>query len=405
MRGILAAIIILASLMAGGCGRDLGAKALPSTKQEAVPVRITRAISRDVPTEVSTIGTVEAFSTIQVKAQVSGEIKKVWFSEGDEVKKDQVLFTIDTRPFEADLQQVEADQAKYRAQLEQAQANWAKDAALAVNAEEELKRRASLHDQGVVTQEELDKIKATADSLRAAVRADEAASRVAEAAIAGASAALEKARIELDYCTIRSPIDGKTGSILLHAGNLVKANDTPSLLVINQVSPISVSFNLPETDLSRLKRAMFERPLQATAIIPPATVASATGDLKFLDNAVNQKTGTIRLKATFRNEDRTLWPGQFVNVRLAIGIQPSAVVIPAQAVQTGQSGPYVYLVKPDDTVEVRNVVLGASRDTMTIVREGLSPGEVVVTDGHVRLAPGVAVKVAPENGNGGKAQG
>jgi multidrug efflux system membrane fusion protein len=386
------------SLLLAGCGQGPDAKAQPAMRQEAVPVRIATSIQKDVPTEITTIGTVEAYTHIQVKAQVSGEIKRIWFNEGEDVKKGQTLFTINPVPFEVALDRAEADMARSRAQLEQAKANLEKDSAMASNAQAEMDRGSSLLEKGVRTKEEYDRLTATAKSLSAAVQGDEAAIRVADAAITGASAAIKQARVQLNYCTIISPIDGKTGSILIHAGNLVKENDTPFLVLINQIVPVYVSFTLPEQSLDLVKQSMTEKRLQVLAVIPPEEVISATGELAFLDNTVNQRTGTIRLKAAFTNEDRRLWPGQFVSVKLVIGVTPNAVVVPSQAVQTGQSGQYVYLVKADDTVELRTVVQGESQNGEIIIKEGIFPGEKVVTDGHLRLAPGVKVKIVSEEG-------
>ncbi len=376
-----------------GCERPGGANPQSSMKKEAVPVHIGNVIQRDMPSEMVAIGSVEAFSIISVKARVSGEITKVWFKEGEEVKKDQVLFTIDSRPYEVALIQAKADLAKAEAELEVAHANLAKNQVQLSNAKTERERNSNLLTRGVVTKEEYDRIETTERAYEAAVLADEAAIRSASAAILGASAAIEKAVIELSYCTIKSPIDGKTGSLLAHRGNLVKENDTPALVVIHQVDPVYVSFTLPERNLPQVKQSMAKGALMVTAIIPNTEVPPVTGTLTFLDNTVNQRTGTIRLKGTFNNPRRVLWPGQFVSVRLVVSLHENAVVSPSEAVQTGQSGSYVYVLRQDSTVELRNVVTGESRDGQTIILEGLHPGEVVVTDGHLRLAPDAKAQV------------
>lgn len=376
-----------------GCEHSGNANTQTNNKKEAVPVHTGIVNQRDMPFEMVAIGSVEAYSIISVKTQVSGIITKVWFQEGEEVKKDQTLFTIDSRPFEIALELAKADLAKAEAGIEVAHANLAKNKVQLENARTELDRNSTLLSKGVVTKEEFDRIQTTARSYEAAVLADEAAIRSASAAILGASADIEKASVELGYCTIKSPIDGKTGSLLAHRGNLVKENDTPALVVIHQIQPVYVSFTLPERNLPEVKKSMEKGPLAVTALIPDADVPAVTGTLTFLDNSVNQRTGTIRLKATFDNSQRVLWPGQFVSVRLVIDIRENAIVAPSEAIQTGQSGSYVYVLRPDATVELRNVVTGDSRDGLTIIQEGLQIGEVVVTDGHLRLAPDAKAKV------------
>ncbi len=371
-------------------------------KKEAVPIHVGNVTQRDMPSEMIAIGSVEAYSIISVKAQVSGEITQVWFQEGEEVKEDQVLFTIDSRPYEIALEQAKADRAKAEAELEVANANLAKNQVQLENARTELERNSNLLKRGVVTKEEYDRVQTTARAYEAAVLADEAAIRSASAAILGASADIEKAGVELGYCTIKSPIDGKTGSLLAHRGNLVKENDTPALVVIHQVDPVYVSFTLPERNLPEVKRSMEKGPLTVTAMIPETDVAPVTGTLTFLDNSVNQRTGTIRLKATFDNSRRVLWPGQFVSVRLIVSVHENAVVSPSEAVQTGQSGSYVYVLRQDFTVELRSIVTGESRDGLTIIQDGLQPGEVVVTDGHLRLAPDAKAHVVGNQSEGVK---
>lgn len=385
--------LVLSTCVLSGCDYQGRANPQPAAKKDAVPVHVGTVVQRDVPSEMIAIGAVEAYSIISVKAQVSGEITQVWFKEGEEVKKDQTLFTIDSRPYEVALEQAKADQAKAEAGIQAAQANLAKNQVQLENAKSELERNSILLTRGVVTKEEFDRVQTTSRAYEAAVLADEAAIRSASAAILGASADIERAGIELSYCTIKSPINGKTGSLLVHRGNLVKENDTPALVVIHQVDPVYVDFTLPERSLPGVKRSMEAGPLVVTALIPDADVLPVTGTLTFLDNTVSQRTGTIRLKATFDNQKRILWPGQYVSVRLVVSVHQNAIVAPSEAVQTGQSGSYVYVLRQDATVEYRDVTTGESREGQTIILKGLVAGETVITDGHLRLAPDAKAQV------------
>jgi len=361
---IFAGIVCL--LGTGGCSK----KGDPARAPAAVPVTVATVVEKTVPLQVLAIGNVEAYSTVSIKAQVSGELTAVHFREGGDVHKGQLLFTIDPRPFGAALQQ--------------AQANLARDKANAENARVQAARYAKLFEEGVAPREQYEQMRTSADALDAAVRADEAA--------------IEKAKLDLQYCTIYSPIDGRTGSLMVHPGNLTKANDVPILLVINQLNPIHVNFALAQQYLGEVKGFMATEKLKVRAEIPDDPKRPEQGTLSFIDNAVDSSTGTIHLKATFANQARRLWPGQYVNVVLTLGTQPNAVVAPSQAVQTGQSGQYVFVVKADKTVESRPVATGRTFEGETIVEKGLQPGETVVIDGQLRLVPGskVEVKAGPE---------
>ncbi len=357
----------------------LAAAACSGGKKEApppppVPVSAAPVAAKTVPVNIKAIGNVQAYSTVAVKSQVEGVITKVHFRDGQDVKAGEMLFTIDPRPFEAELRQ--------------AQANLAKDRALWENAKKEAERYATLIKQDLVSRTEYDRLATAAASQEAIVRADEAA--------------VENARLKLDYAFIRSPLDGRVGDILVHQGNLVKANDEKNVMVnINQITPIYVAFAVPEQQLATIKRAMAQRKLTVSAVIPQED-QQPQGVLTFVDNAVDPATGTIQLKATFSNTDRILWPGQFVTVYLTLTMQEGARVIPSPALQTGQEGPFVYVVKPDRTVEVRSVVIDRVINGETVIKEGLAPGEEVVTDGQLRLYPGAAVEVKPAAGEGGK---
>jgi membrane fusion protein, multidrug efflux system len=362
----------------------------------AVPVVVAPVLQKTVPLQIRTIGAVEAYSTVSIKAQVGGTLTGVFFKEGQDVKKGALLFTIDSRPFEEDLRRTEANSAKDVAQVKQAQANLVRDMAQLKNAQVEARRFADLIKQGIATQHDYDQATTNVEALRAAVGADKAAVENAEAAVRADKAAVENAKLSLAYCSIRSPVDGRTGSLMVNQGNLIKANDVP-LVVINQISPIYVNIPIPERDLSQIKKYMSAGKLAVEAVIPSDGEKSETGFVSFVDNAVDRSTGTIRLKATFANQERRLWPGQFVQVVLTLAMQQNATVVPAQAVQAGQSGQYVFVVKPDLSVEVRSVAVGATLNGETVVQKGVQPGEKVVTDGQLRLVPGAKVEVKNES--------
>jgi multidrug efflux system membrane fusion protein len=322
-----------------------------------------------MPLDANVVGTVEAFSTVAVRAQVTGELKAVNFKQGDDVQAGQVLFTLDRRPLEA--------------ALNQAEANLARDTAQAANAKVIAQRMEDLVERGVGTREQRDTARTTAAALDAVVGANRAA--------------VENAKVQLQYATIRAPIAGRTGALMVHAGNLVRANDQMPLVVINQVSPIFVSFGIPEALLPDLRRYMAQRELDVQALPPNEEIAPATGRITFVDNQVDQTTGTIRIKATFPNSSRRLWPGQFVNVRVRLATDPRAIVVPAVAVQAGPEGQYVYVVKSDQTVELRPVTVARTAGTETILKLGVKPGETVVVDGQLRLVPGSRISVKGGN--------
>lgn len=339
-----------------------GAKQKPP--EEKVPVSVATAVQKDVPVEIRVIGNVIPVSTVQVRALVGGQLDRVWFKEGDEVKSGQRLFTIDPRPYEA--------------ALAQAKANLARDEANLKNAEAEQTRYADLVKKDYVTHEDFDRINAAAESARAVAAADRAA--------------VQNADLELSYCDIRSPINGRTGQLVVHQGNLVKANDTTPLVVINQVEPVNVQFAIPERQLADLRARGFENvPVSATP--QGAGAHSENGKLAFVDNTVDATTGTINLKASFPNTDRALWPGQYVNVAVVLSTLSGATVIPAQAVQNGQRGQYVYVVKSDKSVDMRAVSVGQQMDQSVVVNKGVEPGESVVTDGQLRLTPKSHVEI------------
>lgn len=359
---------------------------------------------RDVPVEVQVIGNVETYAAIGVKSQVGGQLTEVHFQEGDYVKKDDLLFTIDPRPLEAALNQAIANNARDRAALGQARANLARDAANAKYAASQAARYAQLFESGVVSKDQAEQLSASSDAAAQAVAADQAAIESAQAAIGASQAAIETARLSLAYTAIRAPLDGRTGAINVKQGNVVMANSV-DLTTINQVEPIYVTFAVPEAQLPDVKRYMAQQKLSVRAQPQDNPEDVETGVLTFVDNAVDTTTGTIKLKGTFPNTDRKLWPGEFVRVTLRLTTQNNAVVAPNQAVQAGQNGSFVYVVKPDRTVESRTVVTGARVGQDMVVDQGLEPGETVVTEGQLRLAPGSRVVVQGGRGGGGRRGG
>jgi multidrug efflux system membrane fusion protein len=331
----------------------------------AVPVTVGSVIRKSVPIEISVIGAAEPFSSVQIRSQITGQMTAVNFTEGDDVKAGQTLFELDRRPLEA--------------ALEQAKANLDRDVAQAANAASQFKRYQDLADRGIATKEQVDTARTSMTALNATVNADRAA--------------LENAQVQLQYATITATIAGRTGALQVHEGNLVRANDTTPLVVINQIAPISVSFAIPEARLPELKRYMAQGALRVTASPPKDDAPPAVGKISFVDNQVDQTTGTIRLKGTFANDDRRLWPGQFLNVIVTLTSDPNAIVVPTAAVQVGQQGPYVFIVKGDQSVEMRPVVVSRTSASETVIGSGVQPGETVVTDGHLRLVPGTHITV------------
>lgn len=357
---------------------------------------------QDVPVEIQVIGNVEAYSTVSVKAQVTGQLQRVHFREGDFVRRGEPLFTIDPAPFQAQLNQAEATLARDEAASSQAEANRRRDSAQARFQSDQAARYQTLFTRGIVGRDQVEQIQAGADALSQTVMADEAAIKSSQAAIAASRAAVVNSRIQLGYTGILSPLNGRTGSLTIKEGNLVAANTT-ELATINQVQPVYVTFAVPEAHLPRIKQFMAERRLSVIAAPQDNSDDPETGVLTFVDNNVDMTTGTIKLKGTFANAGRKLWPGQFVRVTLKLTTQLGAIVVPSQAIQIGQDGPFVYVVKPDQSVEARPVEAGSRFDRGTVVRSGLAAGEMVVTEGQLRLAPGIKVRL--REGRAGGPQG
>ena len=373
----------------------------------AVPVTVATAVEKSVPIQLRPIGNVESYASITVKAQVAGELVRIHFNEGQEVRKGELMFEIDRRPYDQALHQAEANLNRDIAQQKQAEATLARDLAQAENARTQAARYARLAGEGVVSKEQNDTMRTTASSADESARADRAAIESARASVVADKAAVEKAKLDLEYCEIRSPIDGRTGSLQVKQGTLVKSNADTALVVVNQIVPTYVTFSVPEDQLGAIRQAMAKGPLEVEAQIPNDPGEPARGQLSFIDNTVDPATGAIKLKATFPNKERKLWPGQFVNVVLTVGAEANATVVPSEAVQTGQQGQYAFVVKADNTVENRMVTVGRTVGHETVVTKGIAPGETVVTDGQLRLAPGFKVEIVTNGpaAAGGKAEG
>jgi len=359
---LLAAFGALLIGSAAGCSR--ANKAAPP---ETVPVRVGTVQQKAVPLQVRNVGSVQAYTAVAIRAQVTGEIMQVHFREGQDVRKGDPLFSIDPRQYQAALAQAQAALARDRAQ-------WA-------NAEADVKRYEGLVKKDYVTRQQYDSIRTNVEAIGATVRADEAS--------------VDRAKLDLGYCSIRSPIDGRTGSVMIQVGNVVKANDVP-LVAINQVVPIYVAFSVPERELPEIRRRQAMGSLAVDAQEPAMGQPIARGQLTFVDNTVDRATGTIALKATFANADRVLWPGEFVDAVLTLSVDPRAIVAPPGAVQNGQQGTYAYVVKADATVESRPVKVARNAADGIVIEQGLSAGERVVTDGQLRLSPGAKVEIVGE---------
>jgi multidrug efflux system membrane fusion protein len=360
-----------------------------------VPVTLATAGTQAVLQEVQAIGNVEPFATVQVRPQVAGELMRANFTEGQNVKKGDLLFQIDPRPFREALRQAEAAAARDRALLKQAEANLSRDQAQQKNADTDAQRSQQLVKEGIIARSQYDTSRTNADVYAESVRADQAAIQSARASLDSDLAAIEKAKLDLNYCEIRAPITGRTGNLLVNVGNYVKANGDTSLVVINQIEPAFVSFGVPEQKLATIRRLSAAGKLSVRVTTKDAPDKPVTGKLSVVDNTVDATTGMIRLKATFANAGGVLWPGQFVNVTLGLDTLANAVVVASEAVQAGQKGPFVYVVKADKSVEVRLVTTGQLTDGKVVVESGLRAGETVVTDGQLLLAPGAKVMALP----------
>lgn len=421
-------LLLLSLTFLSGCAASdaQSAKSLAGKggKKSAVPVVVAPVMQKTIPIELQGTGTAEAYSTVSVTSQIGGQLTGVYFKQGQDVKKGDLLFTIDSRPLQAALKQAEANRGKDIALLQQAQAkvaqaiaqvnqakaNQAKDEAQAKNNQVQAQRYQNLYKQGAVSQAQAEQFQTEAATQQATVAADQQAIANAvanvgaakadvanvQAALSADAAAIENAKIQLSYTSIHAPIEGRTGNLQVNQGNLVKANDTNPLVVISQIRPVYVNFSIPQRLLPEVKKYMAGgNKLEVDALIPKDEGRPERGELTFIDSGVDPKTGTIMVGGTFQNAQERLTPGQFVNVVLRLAQEPNAIAVPSQAVQVGQNGQFVYVVKPDKTVELRTVSVGNTVGSETVIKQGLKPGEQVVTDGQFNLVPGAKVEVKP----------
>jgi membrane fusion protein, multidrug efflux system len=370
----------------------------------AAPVVTTKVTEKDVPVDLAAIGNVEAYATVSLRSQVTGQLQEISFHEGDLVKTGQLLFTLDPRPFEATLAQATANLMRDKALLAQAEAQLARDAAGAEYQQLTAERQAQLVQRGIISKDAAEQVRSQADATAAIVNADKANIESVRAQSASDGAVVENAKVSLGYCLIRSPIDGRTGSLSVKVGSLVTANQL-EMITISRVEPVYVTFAVPALHLGTIKAHMSQGRLPVTATPQDADAQPADGALAFIDNAVDMTTDTIKLKATFPNTDRRLWPGQYARVSLRLETLQHATVVPSQAVQTGQDGQYVFVVKDDSTVEQRTITAGQRVADDVVVQKGLKPGETVVAEGQLRLEPGARVTTDLSGRGGGRGRG
>src|SRR3954469_13523962 len=377
----------------GGRGRGDGG---------AAPVVPAKVASKDVPVDLAAIGNVGAYASIALRSQVTGVLEQLSFREGDMVKQGQLLFTLDRRPFEAVLAQAEAMIVRDKALLAQAEAQLARDASNAEYMQLSAERQQQLTARGIISKDVAEQARSQADATASLVKADRASIDSAKAQLVAQQGAVDAARVSLDYTTVKSPIDGQTGNLSVKVGSLATANHTEAT-TIPRVRPVLVTFTVPAIHLGTIKGHMASGKLPVTATPQDATAQPSVGTLTLVDNAVDMTTDTIKLKATFDNPDRRLWPGQFARVSLRLTTLDHATVVPSQAVQTGQDGQYVFVVKDDQTVEQRAVTVGQRVADDTVVQKGLTPGETIVTEGQLRLEPGsrVTTDLSGRGGSGG----
>ena len=384
-------IVFILILLLAGCSSEKAA-AVAQQQAPAAPVLVSKAMLKSVPIEIQSVGNAEAYSSVSVKSQVGGELTVVDFKEGTDVRKGDRLFVIDPRPYESQVAQAEATLAKDKAQLQAAQANLSKEIAQEEFAQAQAKRYSELLQKGLLAPDSAEQINAQAKAASEAVRADRAEIDSMRANIAADQAALDRAKLQLEYCTIRSPIDGRTGQLMVKQGNVVKATDV-ELVTINQLHPIYVTFTVPEINLPLIKARMAAGKVSVVVYLQGQDEAVETGTLTFVENIVDSATGTIRLKALFDNRADKLWPGQFVRVVVRSNDSSNSIVVPVTAVQTRQDGKFVFVVKPDMTVEARAVLTGRTIERDVVIEKGLSEGESVVTTGQLRLVPGSRIQI------------
>jgi membrane fusion protein, multidrug efflux system len=360
---LLVAIAVISPFV--GCSKNTAQAAGPGGQRPPAPVIVATVDQRDVPVQIKAIGNVEAYQTVQIRSQVNGQIERVFFKEGDDVRKGQMLFQLDKAPFQA--------------ALEQAEGNLERDRANAVNAQAQAGRYTALESQGVISREQAEQMRTQAQANASAVNADKAV--------------VDAARVQLRYTEIKAPIDARAGALLINVGNLIKANDTPFLVPLPQIPPIYTTFSVPETQLQSVRQYSAGGHLKVLAYPKGQTTNPAEGTLTFIDNGVDPATGTVKLKATFLNQDRRLWPGEFVDVVLNLSVRKDAIVVPTKAIQTGQQGTYVLVISPDNTAKAQPVQAVGTFENLTLVAGGLAKGDRVVVDGQLRVVPNGKVDV------------
>jgi len=368
------------------------AQTAPPPASTATPVVVARVSQKLMPVEVSSVGNVEPISTVAVKAQISAELLEVHFKEGDFVRKGQLLFTLDSRIPQGQVGTAQANIEKDQAQLRQTEANLARDTAQLEYAQAESRRFASLMQRGLIAAAEADQARAQASAAEESVKADRAAIENVRAVLEVDRHALGGARLQLSYCSIYSPIDGRTGAVMLKPGNLIKTADVP-IVVINQTNPIYINFTVPQQFWPDLRKNMTEGGLRVSAAVGQDPTHPRLGNVIFVDNAIDATTGTLHMKASFENSDNQFLPGMFVSVMLRLSEQPNTKVVPTQALTVGQNGTFVYVVKPDNSVELRPVVSSRTHDGSAAIDKGLEVDELVVVDGQARLTPKSKVQI------------
>jgi len=370
---LLGALLFLLGWLGCQSADSKDKQALAAAGPRAVPVAVTPAVQQDMPVYLTGLGSVTAFNTVSVKSRVDGQLVQVNFREGQQVNKDDLLVLIDPRPYEVQLETAQAQLYKDQASLRDAQLNYQRFKDL-------------LQVSGAMSQQQVDTQKSTADQFEGAVRADQAA--------------IDNAKLMISYCHITAPVAGRIGLRLVDVGNIVHAADTNPMLVITQLQPISVIFTLPQDSLPVVAKRMHQGTLIVDAYSRDDQTKLASGKLLTIDNQIDQTTGTGRLKATFDNKDGILWPNQFVNVRLLLDVKKDSTLVPSVAVQRGPQGTFVYVVRPDKTVEARPVTVALTQFNQSAIASGLQPGDIVVTDGQDKLQNGAKVEARTRSGNG-----
>jgi multidrug efflux system membrane fusion protein len=392
MNRILATLATVLFLFA--CAR----KPAATPPAAAIPVAVANVTQQAMPVEIAAVGNVQPVSTVSIRPQISGQLLEVHFKEGDFVRKGQLLLTLDSRPYQAEVEKAKGAMVRDQAQIAQAQANLAKDSAQEDYLRAEAQRYSALWDKGLIPRESLEQIKSQASSAEQALSADRATIDTARANLGLDQSALNAANVQLSYCNIYSPMDGRTGAVLQKPGNLLKAADVP-VVVINQVDPIYVDFTVPQQYWNDIQKHIGDNTLRAKATVPQNSDAPEEGSVTFVDSAIDAQTGTLHLRATFENSHNRLWPGLFVNTSLRLSEQPNAIVIPSQAITQGQNGAFVYIVKSDNSVETRPIASSRESRGFAVIDQGLNPGEVVVVDGQARLAQGSKVQIKTDSEN------